>query len=401
MHFTDKIWKHMLENLFSKKTHLFYDFTVKGMEGEFEKYLPDVKLVQAQIPNPCGWDTGMEDGMIIGGIMLDSAVENYRLTGNKEMLDTAREIFSGIKACASISSSEGFLARNISPIDLKSYYIDSSRDQYTHWIYSSVNYINSGMASDEDTAFIKKTLIAFARRALKNVTEENGYNLLREDGGRGIVTAMWGNIDAHEWMRLPMFYLAAWQIGGDASFKEAYYNTRDEALLRSEEVNLPKYLKLFALHQMQLSLRLVYDLDPDEEFKGRYLSLMEKVSDYACKRALSLVEAHKKEDILKGKVFETKPWTEIPADFSGYIDGYAYFVPRAIKSWASKDADWSIYSIGDGISTYTLLPNAKLNNKLLDALEFFGASIDYETYRADSVCHLLTPYYTLKILENK
>ena len=36
--------------------------------------------------------------------------------------------------------------------------------------------------------------------------------MLREDGTIGKVNKMWGDIGPHEWMRLPMFYLAAYAV---------------------------------------------------------------------------------------------------------------------------------------------------------------------------------------------
>jgi hypothetical protein len=395
--FDQKIWKLMFNKLFSDKTHLFYDFGIEGMERK--DFLPTPEIINAQIPNPCGWCTGMEDGMINGGVMLDAAVEGEKL-GYKNMKEYASKIFKGFVTCATVSESEGFLARTVSEIDGCAHYMDSSRDQYTHWIFSGANYLGSGMASAEEEEFIKKTLCAFAYRAKRNVIKENDYNLLREDNKKGIAVKMW-DVNAHEWMRLPMIYLAAWKIGKDNSFKDEYYRYRDAALENSEKVQLENYKRLFALHQMQISLRFVYDYDTDEDFRARCLLLMKRTAKYCRKKVLEAVNAHKENDLLKDKLFVTTPWNKLNAEFWGFNEGYAYYVPKSYKSdFTCTVADLQICNVGDGASTHVLVPDAAFDAALYDALNVIGNSIDYNTYLTDTVSHLLYPYYALERIKN-
>ena len=42
-----------------------------------------------------------------------------------------------------------------------------------------------------------------------------------------------------------------------------------------------KYWALYTLQQMQASIRVCYDIEPDEEWRARYLFLMNEVADYA------------------------------------------------------------------------------------------------------------------------
>ena len=165
--YTNKLWSDLLEKRFCMSTNLFYDFPTFGEDDKYKTYFPTPEQIKLCVPNPCGWGAGMEDGCIDGGAMLDAAVICYEQEKNPVMSDVAKRIFEGLKLCASVSGEEGFLARNVSPIDMKSYYIDSSRDQYTHWIYGASRYYESGMISDEDKAFVKKALCSFASRAAK------------------------------------------------------------------------------------------------------------------------------------------------------------------------------------------------------------------------------------------
>lgn len=394
MHFADKIWELMLTRLYSEKTHTFYDYTLPDKIQKFEEYLPSPEIIDKQIPNPCGWGSGMEDGVINGSIMLENAIEAYKYTKDEKYISLAKDFFKGLKTLASVSSSDGFLARNVSPVDGKTHYIDSSRDQYTHWIYSCTKYYESGLADGDEKEFIKKTLCAFAKRARRTMTEETGFNLLREDEKKGFVVYMWGNIDAHEWMRICMFFISAWKICGDESFKDDYYRFRDEALERSEKICFSRLPKLFAIHQMQLSIRYVYDLDTDENFRQRCLALMEKTAEHCKSVVLDIKKKHEENDLLKGKLFETKPWNLLPANFWGFLDGYGYYVPQFTKG-NFDSVDWHINNVGDGVATYLLCPTSKFDDSLLKAVELIGNSMDYENYYADSTSHLLYPYYKL------
>ncbi len=159
----NKIWDYIFDNLYCDKTKLIYDYVVPEYKGDFEKYLPTVDHIKAQIPNPCGWGSGMEDSMINAGVLISAAIDAYELEGDETYLTYIKNLFEGMKTCAAVSDSEGFLARSVSPVDGVAHYCDSSRDQYTHWIYTAAKYHDSGLASDEDKAFIKKVLCAFAK----------------------------------------------------------------------------------------------------------------------------------------------------------------------------------------------------------------------------------------------
>lgn len=217
----DAIWAFMFDQLFCDKTKLFYDIVVPEHRGDFAAYLPSPEIIKAGFPNPCGWGTGMEDAMITGSVMLSAGIDAFAINAGQEIKQQIKDIFCGMKTCASISKSEGFLARSVSPVDGTTHYINSSRDQYTHWIFSAAKYLKSGIADNTEVDFIRKTLCAFARRARKNVTLQNNWDLLREDEKVGAVTQMCDCMP-HETMRLPMFYLAGWKVGGDESFKEDY-----------------------------------------------------------------------------------------------------------------------------------------------------------------------------------
>lgn len=89
----EKIWSYLMDNLFCKKTMLFYDFINTENRGKFENYLPTPEQIKRSVPNPCGWGTGMEDSMIHGGTMLEAALTAYDIYKDKRLLDLAKKFF--------------------------------------------------------------------------------------------------------------------------------------------------------------------------------------------------------------------------------------------------------------------------------------------------------------------
>ena len=128
------LWDYVFGVLYNEKTHLVYEHRTNfEKDGAFVD-LPSPELIQLQIPNPCGWGTGMEDSATTSGILLDAILNRYAVTGEPEMKEYARNIALGAKLCAEVSGKRGFLARSVSPADGKRYYINTSRDLYTHVI---------------------------------------------------------------------------------------------------------------------------------------------------------------------------------------------------------------------------------------------------------------------------
>lgn len=389
------VWKYLLENLFCEKTGLFYDFIDVENRGAFGKYLPAPEYIEKCIPNPCGWGTGMEDGVINGGCMLEAAIAAYGAQRDETLLSYAKKFFAGLKTCASVSESEGFLARSVSPADGKSHYIDSSRDQYTHWVSAAAAYYESGLADEAEKAFIREALRAFAARCRKNVTPETGYNLLREDGGRGMVVGMW-NVMPHEAMRLPMLYLAAWKIGGAEEFAAEYWKYRDAALEKSEEIDFASCSRVFALNQMQISLRFVYDHDDDAAFRERCLALMRRCAEYGLEKAIAQAEENAMHpERLNDKA---RPWNQTLAAYRGCVDGYVYYVPAGFKITRVPEAlqsSWLVRDVGDAAALYTALPGAVYSGELMRAIEKTVAAIDFSKHTSDAPIYLLGPYHTL------
>lgn len=115
------------------------------------------------------------------------------------------------------------------------------------------------------------------------VTPANDYDFCRADGQRcplGICR-MW-NVQAHEAARLPMIYAAAWDTTGNERYRQQWRKYVAEAVAQSAapDKNKPAY----ALLQMQCSLELLYQLEPEKELKSTISATMKQVSELAGRR---------------------------------------------------------------------------------------------------------------------
>ncbi len=239
----------------------------------------------AGYPNPSGYGTGTEDGCLAGGSMLDACVDMWEKTGNTEAGEFAGKLCEGLLRCAESAKDVGYIPRGLSPFDGQSHYPDSSRDQYTLFIYGLHRYFNSALCTAEQKARITEAAKNVAKRAVRNVTPETGYDMLNENGGKTFNSVMWEDegkkiLGNHETMRLPAIYLFAYETTKDEYFLELYRNLREYGLSRCLPMAEQGYWALYTLHQMQSSLRLCYDADPDEEWKGKILEVMNIVADY-------------------------------------------------------------------------------------------------------------------------
>jgi hypothetical protein len=63
----DQAWNVVWSRFFQKDVQTFGDYLSSYESGKELAHLPTAEEVRRQYPNPCGYGTGMEDGMILGG----------------------------------------------------------------------------------------------------------------------------------------------------------------------------------------------------------------------------------------------------------------------------------------------------------------------------------------------
>ena len=77
----DIAWEVVFRRFFCPETELFYDYVIDDQSNAWH-HLPLPDDIKANVPNPCGWGTGMEDSALNGGSALDALVLAYEKTGD-------------------------------------------------------------------------------------------------------------------------------------------------------------------------------------------------------------------------------------------------------------------------------------------------------------------------------
>ncbi len=328
---SNKLENYVWQYLYDARMHLIYDGRTSYEADGHIADLPTPEEINSLEPNPCGWGTGMEDSMIHGGMMLSILVNKYKLTKDEHYREKARNIYLGIKLCANISGVPGFLARSVSPIDGKSHYINSSRDQYTLAVVGLCDYFDSPLSTTEEKEEIKEILKDFAIRARQNVIAPD-YNYRTKDDRVALVCTMWKKISFHEEFRLPMIYLAAYHVSGEKQFWDWYEEICDEALLKSEQIlSFPLF---FTYQQMFKSLEIGLRYDRREAYQAKMRALLAKVIPYFKEKAEALL----RQELAAGAQYTTLfgAWREAPSRMVE-SEGWNYKKIVRGKAWGEME----------------------------------------------------------------
>ena len=170
-------WERVWQSLFRPETGLFYDYLSDLPDLG---HLPTPEEIARCFPNPCGWGTGMEDGMLSAGAAMDILRLRRELGGDPDAGEMAEAVLSGICRAATVHGTPGFLARSVSPKDGRSCYLNSSRDQFTLGVYGAWRFLRHFPdAASAARDAVCELLASVARYCEKVVTPENRYDLLR------------------------------------------------------------------------------------------------------------------------------------------------------------------------------------------------------------------------------
>lgn len=286
----ERAWDVTWSRFYLPGVQTFGDYLSSYGKGREQSHLPSAEEVKRQYPNPCGYSTGMEDGAILGGAMLSILCDRFEVARDESLKQKAADVFQGLRRCVTVHGVRGFVARNVCPEDARSTYINSSRDQVTHFVHGIWQYYHSPLPTDEIKAQIRTVLADVADRMIATVTPGNDYDFLRADGQRcplGICR-MW-NVQPHEAARLPMIYAAAWDVTKDQRYHEQWRKYAAEAIEQS--ANPGEQKPAYALLQMQCSLEVLHALEPDPRLKETIHARMAHVRDLAAKRFTSVLSS--------------------------------------------------------------------------------------------------------------
>ncbi len=264
-------WQASWERLYDDRTHLFYDRVCSYDPAKRLSSLPTAEEAARQFPNRNGWGTGMEDCAISGGVMMGMVCDRFEATHDKALREPAQKVFAGLVLLGTLSPSEGFVIRGVSPVDQRAHYCESSRDQFTWYVYGLWRYYKSPLSSAAEKATMRKIITAICTRMERNVVEKNDYHIGREDGTfDGIVDKMW-KVMAHEAARLPMIYAIGADMTGNRHWREMARQFSPEAAAQSQgdSTKIP-----YGLLQEQVSLEPLYQLETSPELKRQWLEAM-------------------------------------------------------------------------------------------------------------------------------
>ena len=284
----EQAWEVVWSRFYMPEVQTFGDYLSSYEKGREQAHLPTADEVKRQFPNPCGYSTGMEDGAILGGAMLSMLCDRFAVTHDESLHEKAASVFEGLRRCATVHGVRGFVARNICPEDGRSVYINSSRDQVTHFVHGLWQYYHSPLPDEAAKQQVRGILADVAQRMIAFVTPENDYDFCRADGQRcplGICR-MW-KVQSHEAARLPMIYAAAWDVTHDERYRQQWRRYVTEAIEQSGDPGAQK--PAYALLQMQCSLELLHALEPDPTLKAMIHACMTKVRDLAAMRFVSVL----------------------------------------------------------------------------------------------------------------
>lgn len=394
-------WCFLWEKLFCPETNLFYDQL--GPDGGKERFsnLPSPEEIALQFPNPCGWGTGMEDCMLNAGSVLDVLRLRRELAG-EDNAGRAVHVVAGIRLCAEVHGKKGFLVRGVSPIDGKSCYGNSSRDQITLAVYGLWRFLRCYPDASEDARRqAKDILVSIARYCEKTITPENGYDYLRLDGRHALVSTLW-NCDVHEMLRLPMLYAAAYESSGDAHWRSMAERLLPEGMSASEKINPDIYWWDIPIAQMQLSLVLLRECGLFPEYASRFSGLMERVARIAEKEFLSL--------LVKAEQFhgEWSPylgnWREFPmkvcfttfsADRKNVVyDGKTYLGPEFPNAYQHPAS--MMRGLGNYLFSMLFSPEYRLSEELEKRFTTLLSRIDFTRSTGCPPVNLLHAYWMIQ-----
>lgn len=311
----EQVWSVLTNRFYCPKTEALYDVLWRDGAGGVSATgcLPTPEEIRRQYPNPCAWGTGMQDCVFNGAPFLTAAVKRGDLA-------MAKAAYRGILRCATVSGVRGFVARSVSPADGRSFYIDSSRDTWTLFVYHLRAYSREACCDAATRGEIRDLLVGVADYAERSVTATNDYSLLRADGKPGLVSRMWLPLQTHETLRLPMIYAAAFDMTGDRHWREMKLRYLDRAL-DGAEGPIGDDIRGSILNQMQLSVRILWETEDDPARKARLLRLLNRLADIAAGPLTGRL----------GKAFGTPEWK-----FAGPMEDWRHFPWR--KRWSCDSA---------------------------------------------------------------
>ena len=209
------------------------------------------------------------------------------------------------------------------------------------------------------------------------------------------------DVAPHEEFRLPMFYLAAWDVSRKEKYRELYERHADRALEVTRSLDPARQWWNLELVQMQISLALAAEADPEQ---GRKNVIRETMCLVASLAEQAFYREEEKMRKFRGSWSQvTDPWNlawkmtlrpeTIHSDAPSLYHGLLY-----LKPWENRrflEAFERMRAVGNLAVAVLLcpeyLPGSDFGERFLQVAE----KPDYRNHTSGGVCNILHGYYLL------
>jgi len=377
----EKAWNVSWSHYFRPETNLFYDYVSSKDPDTCQDHLPAADEVKRQFPNTCGWGTGMEDSAISAGVWMAAVCDRFDATGDWTMKTVAEKIWDGMELLVKVSKAPGFLARSVCIEDRQSHYIESSRDQYTHYCHGIWRFYHSPLAGETQRTAMRRIITDICTRMEKFVVPENNYSLCREDGKPGAVDKMWETW-CHEWARLPMIYLIGWNLTGEEHWRDLYRRYAWKAA--RESVTSPIWFRVaYAYQQAVFSLEPLVALErEDMNLRSAWMKAM-------------MFYAHRMEG------FTWRCLDYKPVDWNGLEMNWRKREMRTTQSghvcptWADQVTQemYTIREPAEAILSQLMVPDRPLSTDQIDLFKHMLLQTDFENSLLYGLFYVVAAYW--------
>lgn len=395
-------FEQLYNELFCEETCMIYDSICSEDHEQRFDHLPFIEEIKANIPNPHGYATGMEDSMLNAGFAIELCIQ--RALSEPETRNTceefARKLLKGMVNCITVHNQRGYVARSISPRNHHSCYMESSRDQFTLFVYGMWRYYHSSFANSGEKAIIETQLAALANFAESRMNDSCQYNLGRLDG----FPAMHLNMikcKSHEALRLPMFFAAAYDVTRNDYFLKRYQYYYKQAIINSQKMHKRKTPWWhIELSQMQFSLQLCHAVDQDSKHRKCFEDLMTAVAEIAEKQTL---DSHfpRMTNYQGSWAPPAEPWRESERftmqlfdDETALKGGKIYL--KGEESYEFKEAFDRIRAPGNMITAMMLAPNYQPDSEFKNCFTKSVSTPEYKKHTSGGLVNILCAYYLAK-----
>ncbi len=236
-------------------------------------------------PKPWGYGSRIADTALHSGHLLVALLDAYQARPDPMLRENCTKLFGALKLIGSICPVPGLVPRGPHPHDMTAYYNDSSMDQHTTYIISLAYYANSSLATEEDKAWIRKTLENVGRRL-----ETNGWSIKRADGvTESHVGFAWTGFNSdHASILLPAVY-ALYRGTGNEHWRETYekfLNEKDG--LRWQRLHPGPHVRInghpIYANQNAFRIHALFQMETDPKRKAVLRCLLTQIAELQMQR---------------------------------------------------------------------------------------------------------------------